>query len=117
MAERQDRFAEFVDLLDRLLTDRVVSYAGRYWSAREARSHPGCVQQPQVPFAIAATGPRSLRVAARHAAVWVTNGDRTHTGPPCPRVPVRRRSPASCGGSRRPASGRAVTRRGATSWC
>lgn len=84
MRERQERFAEFVDLLDRLLRDREVSFTGRYWTAREARSYPGCVQQPRVPFAIAATGPRSMRVAARHASMWVTNGDRSHEGPPLP---------------------------------
>jgi alkanesulfonate monooxygenase SsuD/methylene tetrahydromethanopterin reductase-like flavin-dependent oxidoreductase (luciferase family) len=37
-----------------------------------------------VPFALAATGPKSMRVAARRASVWVTNGDRTHEGPPVP---------------------------------
>lgn len=83
MAERQDRFAEFVEILDRLLTGREVSFRGRYWSAHEALVHPG-VQQPRVPFAIAATGPRSMRVAAKHASVWVTNGDRSHVGRPLP---------------------------------
>jgi alkanesulfonate monooxygenase SsuD/methylene tetrahydromethanopterin reductase-like flavin-dependent oxidoreductase (luciferase family) len=82
MGERQERFAEFVDLLDRLLTDREVDFIGRYWLAHEARTHPGCVQQPRAPFAVAATGPRSMRVAATHASVWVTNGDRSYQGPP-----------------------------------
>lgn len=84
MSERQSRFAEFVDLLDRLLTHDEVSFTGRWWSADEARRAPGCVQRPRVPFAIAGTGPRSLRVVARHAAVWVTNGDRSYDGPPMP---------------------------------
>jgi alkanesulfonate monooxygenase SsuD/methylene tetrahydromethanopterin reductase-like flavin-dependent oxidoreductase (luciferase family) len=61
-----------------------VSFEGRFYSAREARTHPGCVQQPRVPFAIAATGPKSLRVAAKHASIWVTNGQRAHQGPPLP---------------------------------
>jgi alkanesulfonate monooxygenase SsuD/methylene tetrahydromethanopterin reductase-like flavin-dependent oxidoreductase (luciferase family) len=82
MSERQERFAEFVDLLDQLLVRREVSFTGRYWTAHEARTYPGCVQRPRVPFAIAATGPRSMRVAAKHASVWVTNGDRSHEGPP-----------------------------------
>jgi alkanesulfonate monooxygenase SsuD/methylene tetrahydromethanopterin reductase-like flavin-dependent oxidoreductase (luciferase family) len=72
VAERSARFAEFVDLLDRLLREREVSFAGRFWSAEEARTHPGCVQQPRVPFAVAATGPRAMRVVARHADTWVT---------------------------------------------
>ena len=84
MTERQERFAEFVDILDRLLTDREVTFRGRYWTAQEAMTYPGCVQQPRIPFAIAATGPTSMRVAARHASVWVTNGDRSHDGPPLP---------------------------------
>ncbi len=81
-AERRARFAEFVDLLDRLLRQPETTYHGRWWQAEEARTYPGCVQQPRVPLAVAATGPRTLRVAARHADVWVTNGDRDHTGPP-----------------------------------
>lgn len=81
-AERSDRFAEFVDLLDRLLREREVTVDGRFWSAREARLRPGCVQQPRLPFAIAATGRRGMAVVARHGAVWVTNGDRSHRGAP-----------------------------------
>ena len=81
-AERRERFGEFVELLDRLLRHRAVTFTGRYWSAEGARTHPGCVQVPRVPFAIAASGRRSMRVAARHASVWVTNGDRAHRGPP-----------------------------------
>jgi alkanesulfonate monooxygenase SsuD/methylene tetrahydromethanopterin reductase-like flavin-dependent oxidoreductase (luciferase family) len=80
--ERAERFAEFVDLLDRLLCEPETTVDGRYWRAYEARTYPGCVQRPRVPFAVAATRPRSLRVAARHAEVWVTNGDRSHAGPP-----------------------------------
>ncbi|MGH9214197.1 MAG: LLM class flavin-dependent oxidoreductase [Acidimicrobiales bacterium] len=82
VAERTQRFGEFVELLDRLLRDPETSFRGRYWSADRAPSCPGCVQQPRLPFAIAATGPRSMRLVARHGAVWVTNGDRSHTGPP-----------------------------------
>lgn len=81
-AERTDRFVEFVDVLDRLLREPEVSVAGRHYTAVEARTYPGCRQHPRIPFAIAATRPRSMRLAARHASVWVTNGDRSHTGPP-----------------------------------
>ena len=81
LTERTDRLGEFVDLLDRLLRPGKVTYAGRYWSASEAGTEPGCVQQPRLPFAIAATRPRSLSVVARYASTWVTNGDRSHTGP------------------------------------
>ncbi|MFF0460540.1 LLM class flavin-dependent oxidoreductase [Streptomyces mexicanus] len=76
--ERADRFAEFVALLDRLLTEDGtdgVTYEGTFYSAHEARTIPGCVQRPRLPFAVAATGPRGLRLAARHGQAWVTTGD------------------------------------------
>lgn len=73
--ERADRFAEFVTLLDRLLTEDAVSYAGDHYSAHEARNIPGCAQRPRLPFAVAATGPRGLRLAARYGQAWVTTGD------------------------------------------
>ncbi|MCQ6555920.1 LLM class flavin-dependent oxidoreductase [Streptomyces sp. C10-9-1] len=73
--ERADRFAEFVPLLDRLLTEGAVSQQGAFYTAEEARNIPGCVQRPRLPFAVAATGPRGLRLAARHGRAWVTTGD------------------------------------------
>ncbi|WP_432064114.1 LLM class flavin-dependent oxidoreductase [Streptomyces sp. C10-9-1] len=73
--ERADRFAEFVPLLDRLLTEGAVSQRGAFYTAEEARNIPGCVQRPRLPFAVAATGPRGLRLAARHGQAWVTAGD------------------------------------------
>ncbi|MBN3929351.1 LLM class flavin-dependent oxidoreductase [Streptomyces verrucosisporus] len=73
--ERADRFAEFVPLLDRLLTEDSVSRRGAFYSAREVRNIPGCVQRPRLPFAVAATGPRGMRLAARYGQAWVTTGD------------------------------------------
>jgi alkanesulfonate monooxygenase SsuD/methylene tetrahydromethanopterin reductase-like flavin-dependent oxidoreductase (luciferase family) len=76
--ERADRFAEFVPLLDQLLTEdstNGVSHTGDFYAAHEARNMPGCVQRPRLPFAVAATGPRGLRLAARHGQAWVTTGD------------------------------------------
>ncbi|MEV5978844.1 LLM class flavin-dependent oxidoreductase [Streptomyces sp. NPDC052114] len=73
--ERADRFGEFVPLLDRLLTEDSVTYEGTFYSATEARDIPGCVQRPRLPFAVAATGPRGLKLAARYGQAWVTTGD------------------------------------------
>ena len=42
---------------------------------------PGCVQQPRIPFAIAAGGPRTLALAARQADAWITFGDPTDPDP------------------------------------
>jgi alkanesulfonate monooxygenase SsuD/methylene tetrahydromethanopterin reductase-like flavin-dependent oxidoreductase (luciferase family) len=77
--ERADRFAEFVELTDRLLREPETSYDGRFYSADGARTYPGCVQRPRVPFAVAATGPRAMALAAKQADTWVTTGDRGET--------------------------------------
>jgi len=73
-AERTARFEEFVALLDLVLREQEATSTGTYYSVDEARTHPGCVQLPRIPFAVAATGPRGMRVAARHARTWVTTG-------------------------------------------
>lgn len=74
---RVDRFGEFLDLLDRLLRTDRVTWRGDHYAAVDARSTPGCVQPPRVPFVVAANGPRSMRLAARFGQGWVTTGVRT----------------------------------------
>ncbi|MFI9627502.1 LLM class flavin-dependent oxidoreductase [Streptomyces sp. NPDC052042] len=73
--ERADRFGEFLPLLDQLLTEEAVTRRGTHYTANEARNVPGCVQRPRLPFAVAATGPRGLKLAARYGQAWVTTGD------------------------------------------
>ncbi|MTE20071.1 LLM class flavin-dependent oxidoreductase [Streptomyces sp. TRM43335] len=73
--ERADHFDAFLPLLDRLLTEDTVTHAGTHYSAHDVRNIPGCVQRPRLPFAVAATGPRGMRLAARYGQAWVTTGD------------------------------------------
>ncbi len=72
---RSDRFSEFVTLLDALLTQDRTTRIGSYYSAIDARVIPGCVQTPRIPFVVAANGPRSMRLVARHGQGWATTGD------------------------------------------
>ncbi|MFC4011355.1 LLM class flavin-dependent oxidoreductase [Nonomuraea purpurea] len=74
LSERAERFAEWLALLDRLLTHDISTVRGPRYSAVEARQIPGCLQRPRVPLTVAATGPRALRLAARHGQAWVTYG-------------------------------------------
>ncbi len=74
LRERLDRFTEWLDLLDRLLREPVVSAQGRWYSAVDAHQLPGCVQRPRAAFTIAATGPRALALVARHGQSWVSYG-------------------------------------------
>jgi alkanesulfonate monooxygenase SsuD/methylene tetrahydromethanopterin reductase-like flavin-dependent oxidoreductase (luciferase family) len=69
-AERADRFAEFVELVDVLLRHPDTTWHGRYYAVDEARTYPART----IPLAIAATGPRAMRLAARFATTWVTAG-------------------------------------------
>jgi alkanesulfonate monooxygenase SsuD/methylene tetrahydromethanopterin reductase-like flavin-dependent oxidoreductase (luciferase family) len=72
--ERVDRFAEFLELLTRLLENDKADFTGTYYSAVDARSTPGPVQRPRPPLVVAANGPRALRLAARYGDGWVTTG-------------------------------------------
>jgi alkanesulfonate monooxygenase SsuD/methylene tetrahydromethanopterin reductase-like flavin-dependent oxidoreductase (luciferase family) len=72
--QRAARFEEFVDALDVLLCEPASSYSGKFFTAVDSRTYPGCTQRPRVPFTVAASGPKSLRVAARHGQAWVTVG-------------------------------------------
>ncbi len=73
-AERAERFAEFVTLTDLLLRQSQLTWKGRYYSVDEARTYPGSTQQPRLPLAIAAHGPKAMRLAAQHGDFWVTLG-------------------------------------------
>jgi alkanesulfonate monooxygenase SsuD/methylene tetrahydromethanopterin reductase-like flavin-dependent oxidoreductase (luciferase family) len=73
---RVDRFAEFTELLDLLLRTDHVTWRGQYYAAVDARNRPGCIQQPRLPFVVAANGKRSIGLAARFGEGWVTTGTR-----------------------------------------
>lgn len=75
LGQRSARFEEFVDLLDRLLTNAYVTHYGEYYEAIDTRMIPGCRQSPRLPFVIAANGPRMMRLAAEKGQGWVTTGD------------------------------------------
>jgi alkanesulfonate monooxygenase SsuD/methylene tetrahydromethanopterin reductase-like flavin-dependent oxidoreductase (luciferase family) len=72
--ERMDRFTEWIGLLDTLLREPVTTVHGERFTAVDAHQLPGCVQTPRVPFTVAGTGPRSLKLAARYGQAWITYG-------------------------------------------
>jgi alkanesulfonate monooxygenase SsuD/methylene tetrahydromethanopterin reductase-like flavin-dependent oxidoreductase (luciferase family) len=71
-AERADRLAEFVEVLDALLRHPETSHRGKRYAVDAAMMLPGCVQQPRLPLAVAAAGPRTLALAARYADAWIS---------------------------------------------
>lgn len=73
VAERVDRFQEFVQTLVALRDGDRVSTSGRWFSTVEARTLPGL---RHTPLLVAANGPRSVRFAAAVGDGWVTTGPR-----------------------------------------
>jgi alkanesulfonate monooxygenase SsuD/methylene tetrahydromethanopterin reductase-like flavin-dependent oxidoreductase (luciferase family) len=72
--ERADRFGEFTRLLDKLLTREETSAEGAYYRAHAAENLPGSTQRPRMPFHVAASGPRAMRLTAELGQGWITNG-------------------------------------------
>ncbi|GLY18992.1 luciferase [Kineosporia sp. NBRC 101677] len=74
--ERVDRFQEFTDLLVRLRSEDHVSAEGRWFSTLDARTLP---EPRNLPFVVAANGPRGVRYAARTGDGWMTLGARAQS--------------------------------------
>lgn len=79
--QRATRLEDFVTVLDGLLRNRTYSSDNERYPVHEAQMIPGCVQRPRLPLAIAATGPRTMAVAARFGDSWITEGDPTDPTP------------------------------------
>jgi alkanesulfonate monooxygenase SsuD/methylene tetrahydromethanopterin reductase-like flavin-dependent oxidoreductase (luciferase family) len=74
-AERVERFSEMLEIVDRLLRGETTTYRGRYHRVADATLVPGPLQRPRPPLTLAASGPRMVRLAARYADTWVTEGN------------------------------------------
>ena len=68
--ERVARFGEYVEIVDRLLTDEVTTFHGTYYDVDGAFMNPRPVQSPRPPIMVGAMGPRMMRHAARWADIW-----------------------------------------------
>ena len=72
--ERVGRFAETLDLLERLQAERRTDFGGHYYSTRDTPFAPKSLQSPRLPVTIGCKGPRMLALTAAHAEVWNTRG-------------------------------------------
>lgn len=68
--ERVARFGEYVEIVDRLLSQDETTFRGRYYNVEAAALRPRPVQSPRPPIIIAAMGPVMLRHAAKYADTW-----------------------------------------------
>jgi alkanesulfonate monooxygenase SsuD/methylene tetrahydromethanopterin reductase-like flavin-dependent oxidoreductase (luciferase family) len=76
--ERVARLDEFVTLTDLLLRQPDTTWAGRYYQARRARMVPPG-SRDRITLAVAAAGPRTIRIAARTDG-WATTGGAEQRG-------------------------------------
>lgn len=81
--ERMDRFVNFIELLDELLSQPLTTKTGPFYSAVDARTLPGTVQKPRPPFCVAAAGTRGLGIVARYGQGWVSTGLSANRDQPC----------------------------------
>jgi F420-dependent oxidoreductase-like protein len=88
--ERVDRFAEALQIWDLLQSEERTTYEGAYYQLLDAPFAPKPLQQPRLPLLIGGSGPRMLRLAARHADIWNV------VGVPDDVAAVNRRLDAAC---------------------
>ena len=68
--ERVARLKEYLEIVDRMLTNEVTSYTGEFYTIKGAVMNPRPVQLPRPPIMLAAMGPVMLKRAARYADTW-----------------------------------------------
>ncbi len=72
--ERISRFREQIEIIDKLLRQRVSSYKGIYYELNDAIIEPRPVQKPRPPLTIAAMSKSMLQIAAQYADTWNSYG-------------------------------------------
>ena len=68
--QRMDRFPEYVEIVHLLLSNETTTYKGKFYEVNNAFMNPRPIQKPRPPIAIAAMGPKMLKVAAKFADIW-----------------------------------------------
>jgi alkanesulfonate monooxygenase len=73
--ERYEMTDEWLTVLRRVLTEPEVTFEGKYVKVVEARCPYPCVQKPYPPIYLGVSSPAGMRVAAKHADVFLSWGE------------------------------------------
>jgi alkanesulfonate monooxygenase SsuD/methylene tetrahydromethanopterin reductase-like flavin-dependent oxidoreductase (luciferase family) len=73
--EKVERFEEYVEIVDKLLCNPLISFHGKYYNLEEAIAQPNPVQKPRPPIHIGAHSSKMLKITAKYADTWNTLGD------------------------------------------
>lgn len=66
------RFGEALDAIHSFQRNERTDFDGKYYRYVNTPFEPKAVQQPGLPIVIGASGPRMLRITAKHANIWNT---------------------------------------------
>ena len=67
-------FSEGMQVIRSLWTQERTNFEGRYYTMHDAVANPKPVQKPYPPIWVGSSGPRMLKLTARHADVWNVGG-------------------------------------------
>ena len=68
--DRGERCDEFLTLMQKLWTERAVTYVGKHVNVQGARLDPKPIQQPHIPIIVGGHSPRGMRRAAKFGSGW-----------------------------------------------
>jgi len=68
--ERSERYQEFVEIINQMLSQELSSYHGDYFHIQEALMRPRPISKPRPLLNVAAHGPKAIRLAARFGDAW-----------------------------------------------
>jgi F420-dependent oxidoreductase-like protein len=74
LAERYERLDEALQIVRSLWSERRTTFEGRYYRIEDAPCEPKPLQKPHPPITIGGSGLGTLRLAAKHATRWNTQG-------------------------------------------
>jgi alkanesulfonate monooxygenase SsuD/methylene tetrahydromethanopterin reductase-like flavin-dependent oxidoreductase (luciferase family) len=69
---RVAHFSEYVEIVDRMLSQEETTYRGEHYQVVGATMNPRSTQRPRPPITVAALGPVMIRKAVEHADTWNT---------------------------------------------